>query len=94
MSRFANSALLGGGVRARVWIREQRKIKRRSKALPKLLMVNLDITRSLLYSWVRVRRVFSRPFCLLHRLCMEALQPCMVYHIIRGGQALCIVLPD
>ena len=71
MSRFANSALLGGGVRARVWIREQRKIKRRSKALPKLLMVNLDITRSLLYSWVRVRRrVFSRPFCLLHRLCM------------------------
>ena len=25
-------ALLGGGVRVRVWIREQRKIKRRSKA--------------------------------------------------------------
>ena len=68
MSRFANSALLGGGVRARVWIREQRKIKRRSKALPKLLMVNLDITRSLLYSWVRVRRVFSRPFCLLAQI--------------------------
>ena len=33
MSRFANNALLGGGVRVRVWIREQRKIKRRSKAL-------------------------------------------------------------
>ena len=33
MSMFANSALLGGGVRVRVWIREQRKIKRRSKAL-------------------------------------------------------------
>jgi len=32
MSRFANNALLGGGVR--VWIREQkRKIKRRLKAL-------------------------------------------------------------
>ena len=33
MSRFANNALLGGGVRVRVWIREQRKIKRKSKAL-------------------------------------------------------------
>ena len=33
MSMFANNALLGGGVRVRVWIREQRKIKRRSKAL-------------------------------------------------------------
>ena len=33
MSVFANNALLGGGVRVRVWIREQRKIKRRSKAL-------------------------------------------------------------
>ena len=34
MSRIANNALLGGGVRVRVrvWIREQRKIKRRSKA--------------------------------------------------------------
>ena len=38
MSRIANSALLGGGVRVRVrfWIREQRKIKRRSKALLRL----------------------------------------------------------
>ena len=33
MPMFANNALLGGGVRVRVWIREQRKIKRRSKAL-------------------------------------------------------------
>ena len=33
MSMFANNALLGGGVRVRVRIREQRKIKRRSKAL-------------------------------------------------------------
>ena len=33
MSMFANNALLGGGGRGRVWIREQRKIKRRSKAL-------------------------------------------------------------
>ena len=33
MSMFANNALLGGGVRVRVWIREQRKIKRRSKSL-------------------------------------------------------------
>ena len=30
---FTNNALLGGWVRVRVWIREQRKIKRRSKAL-------------------------------------------------------------
>ena len=27
MSMFANNALLGGGVRVRVWIRDQRKIK-------------------------------------------------------------------
>ena len=33
MSRFANNAFLGGGVRVRVWIREQRKIKRRSRTL-------------------------------------------------------------
>ena len=46
LSVFANSALLGGGARVRVWIwiREQRKIKRRLKALPKSLMANLDIT--------------------------------------------------
>ena len=37
MFMFANNALLGGGVKVRVWIREQRKIKRRSKA-------NLNIT--------------------------------------------------
>ena len=42
LSMFANNALLGGGVR--VSIREQRKIKRRSKALLKPLMANLDIT--------------------------------------------------
>ena len=33
IARFANNALLGGGVRVRVGIREQRKIKRRSKAI-------------------------------------------------------------
>ena len=33
MSMFANNALLGSGVRVRVWIREQRKIKRWSKTL-------------------------------------------------------------
>ena len=33
MSMFTNNALLGGEVRVKVWIREQRKIKRRSKAL-------------------------------------------------------------
>ena len=33
MSRIATNALLGGGVRVRVWIREQRKIKGKSKAL-------------------------------------------------------------
>ena len=36
---FANNALLGGGVKVRVWIREQRKINRRSKAI-------LDISQS------------------------------------------------
>ena len=41
MSMFA---LLGGGVRVRVWIREQRKIKGTTKPL----MANLDITRNLL----------------------------------------------
>ena len=30
---LTSNALLGGGVRVRVWIREQRKIKRRSKTL-------------------------------------------------------------
>ena len=34
-----------GGVRVRVWIREHRKIKRRSKALLSLWLANLDITR-------------------------------------------------
>ena len=33
MSMFVNNALLGGGVRVRIWIREQKKIKRRSKVL-------------------------------------------------------------
>ena len=33
MSRFANNALLGGGVRVRVWIREQRKIKRQKQTV-------------------------------------------------------------
>ena len=43
MSMFANNALLVGGVRVRVWIREQRK---RSKALATMpLIANLDITQ-------------------------------------------------
>ena len=33
MSMLPNNALLRGGVRVRAWIREQRKIKRRSEAL-------------------------------------------------------------
>ena len=37
-SRIANNALLEGGVRVRVWIREQGKIKRRSKALLSLTL--------------------------------------------------------
>ena len=37
MSMFANNALLGGGDRVMVWIREQRKIIRH------YLMANLDI---------------------------------------------------
>ena len=41
MSMFA---LLGGGVRAMVWIREQRKIKKNIKGTTKALVANLDIT--------------------------------------------------
>ena len=42
MSMFA---LLGGGVRAMVWIREQRKIKKKNiKGTTKALVANLDIT--------------------------------------------------
>ena len=41
MSRIANNALLGGGVRVRVWIREQRKIKGTTKPL----LAILDISR-------------------------------------------------
>ena len=41
MSRIANNALLGGGVRVRVWIREQRKIKRRAKVLLSLCWQSL-----------------------------------------------------
>ena len=44
MFMFANNALLGGGVKVRVWIREQRKIER--ELLCKLLMTNLDITQT------------------------------------------------
>ena len=33
MPMFVNNALLGGGVRVRAWIREQRKNKGKSKAL-------------------------------------------------------------
>ena len=42
LSMFANNALLGGGV----WIREQIKIKRRSKALQALMAI-LDISQML-----------------------------------------------
>ena len=44
MFMFANNALLGGGVKVRVWIREHRKIER--ELLYKLLMANLDITQA------------------------------------------------
>ena len=43
-SMFANNALLGGEVRVRVWIREQR-----SKEDQRLLMANLDITHIIVY---------------------------------------------
>ena len=33
MSRFANNALLGGGVRVRVRVREQRKIKKQKQTV-------------------------------------------------------------
>ena len=38
---FANNALLGGGVRVRVWIRENQK---KIRGTTKPLMANLDIT--------------------------------------------------
>ena len=44
MSRIANNALLGSGVRVRVWIREQRKVKRRCKGTTKPLLAILDIS--------------------------------------------------
>ena len=40
MSRFANNALLGGGVKVRVWIREQRKIKGTTKPLLAVLEIS------------------------------------------------------
>ena len=44
MSRITNNALLGGGVMVRVWIREQRKVKRRCKGTTKSLLAILDIS--------------------------------------------------
>ena len=43
MSRFANNTLLGGGVRVRVWIREQRENKKKIKGTTKPILdvVNL-----------------------------------------------------
>ena len=40
MSRFANNELLGGGVKVRVWIREQRKIKGTTKPLLAVLDIS------------------------------------------------------
>ena len=80
MSRFANNALLGGGVRVRVWIREQRKIKRRSKAL---LMVRVWIreqrkikrrSKALLMVrvWIREQRKIKRRSKALLSLCWQS----------------------
>ena len=44
LSQYMSNALLGGGVRVRVWIRKQRKTKRRSKATSKPLLAILDIS--------------------------------------------------
>ena len=41
MSMFANNPLLGGGVRVRVWIKDQKQIKGTTKPL----MANMDITQ-------------------------------------------------
>ena len=44
MSRFANNALLGGGVRVTVGIREQLKEQKETKGTAKPLMVILDVS--------------------------------------------------
>ena len=54
MLMFANNALLGGGVRVRVGIREQREIKRRSKTLLSL-MANLDLAGITVYVEMQYR---------------------------------------
>ena len=41
---FANNALLAGGARVRVWIREQKKDQKKIKGTPRPLMANLYIT--------------------------------------------------
>ena len=54
MSMFANNALLGGEVRVRVWIREQRKIKvvtrrERGERGPQVECFNLEQTQDKTY---------------------------------------------
>ena len=56
MSRFANDALLGGGVRVRVGIREQRK---KIKGTTKPLMAILDISQRAMKSKVRMIKSLS-----------------------------------
>ena len=46
MAMFANNALLGGGIRVKVWI-ENKKDQKKLKDTPKPLMANLDITHAL-----------------------------------------------
>ena len=71
MSRVANNALLGGGVR--VWVREQRKIKGRSKALVSLCWQSWT---SLLYLgiqtfWAELRHVAWR-ITLVTKACVSS----------------------
>ena len=69
-SMFVNNALLGGGVRAKVCIREQRKIKRRSKALLNgklaLSIILIDLAADFTALWLHLGSLsllLSSHFC-------------------------------
>ena len=55
---FANNALLGGGVRVRVWIREQRSEEDQDTTKP--LMAVLDITLSLIRTFQLSEHTWSQ----------------------------------
>ena len=79
MSMFA---LLGGGVRVRGWITEQRNIKENHKGTTtKLLMVNLDITplHYMCVCSIPNYHLFAEPSCRGKGLGLEATQLMMYY---------------